>query len=97
MKSTVPTIAQSQSPQAGSGLAAEGTIAGRIVEGIGRRIVAWRNRQSMRELLTFDERQLKDIGLTRVDVEWAMMQSWSVDPSIELNNRRRSSETPIAR
>ena len=92
MKSTVPTIAQSQNPQAGAGLAAEGTIAGRIADLIGRRVAAWRNRQAMRELLTFDDRQLKDIGLTRVDVEGALMQPWSTDPSIELDKRRRGQE-----
>lgn len=54
-------------------------------------IQAWRARRNRREvsdLLRFDDRTLKDIGLTRSDVIGVLSGSAVVDPSIGLRLRR---------
>lgn len=46
---------------------------------------AWRHRRAVRDLLTFDDHMLADIGLTRGDVAAALAtRDWSVDPSTRL-------------
>ena len=45
----------------------------------------WRARKSLRELMYSDDWLLKDIGLTRNEVAWAMSLPLSVNPAEELN------------
>ncbi|MDJ1160012.1 DUF1127 domain-containing protein [Chelatococcus sp. SYSU_G07232] len=45
---------------------------------------AWRNRLAVRNLAEFDDRTLKDIGLTRSDVDGALAEPLFRDPSIAL-------------
>lgn len=48
---------------------------------------ARRGRRELTRLATFDDAMLADIGITRSDVEWALLQPWNVDPSIALAMR----------
>lgn len=45
---------------------------------------AWRNRRQVARLLSFDDRSLRDIGLTRSDVTGALALRASEDPSRRL-------------
>lgn len=59
-------------------------------------IVRWSNRRAIYKLSMLDNRQLRDIGVTRADVIWALSLPRSVDPSLELNNlvqRRRDARS----
>lgn len=54
---------------------------------INRLAVAWRsaqNRRSVAKLLTWDEHQLRDIGITQGDVQSALATPLSDDPSYRL-------------
>ena len=46
------------------------------------------NRRSVNALASWDDRMLKDIGLTRGDLESAIAQPWHRDPSRDLMVRR---------
>ncbi|WP_205042102.1 DUF1127 domain-containing protein [Rhodoligotrophos defluvii] len=71
----------------------------------------WRARQGLKDLLAADDWLLKDIGLTRNEVAWAMRLPLSVNAGEELNriakrgrawrptgrtNRRRDGEAGVA-
>lgn len=45
------------------------------------------NRRAVLQLTELDDRNLKDIGLIRSDVEGALANSWFSDPSIVLSER----------
>lgn len=45
-------------------------------------------RQAFNRLLRMDDRQLKDIGLGRRDLDWALMQDEYADPTEALQHRR---------
>lgn len=62
-------------------------------------VAGWRNRREIVRLATFDDRLLRDIGLTRADVDWALLQPRGVDPSEALAVRveRRRAATRWAR
>lgn len=52
----------------------------------------WSNRRAVYKLSRLDNRQLRDIGLTRADVTWALSLPRDIDPSLELSclvQRRR--------
>ncbi len=48
---------------------------------------AWRSRQELSRLQSFDDRMLKDIGVERSDLDWAKAQPWPVDATIALAGR----------
>ncbi len=52
---------------------------------------SWRNRRSVARLSEFDDHLLADLGLTRGDVEAALSQPFSHDPSVELQRIARDS------
>ena len=61
---------------------------------IGVFLKARRGRREIARLSRYNDVMLKDIGITRSDVEWALMQPWNVDPSLALAmrvNRRNES------
>lgn len=62
-------------------------LAKRILRAIGHAWTVWANRRSIARLAMLDDRYLGDIGLTRSDINWALMQRWPVDTSVELANR----------
>ena len=45
---------------------------------------AWRNRRTVANMRDFDDAQLADIGLSRGDVEIALMAPISTDPTLHL-------------
>lgn len=56
----------------------------------------WSNRRAIYKLSRLDNRQLRDIGLTRADVIWALSLPRDIDPSLELNSlvqRRREARS----
>lgn len=60
----------------------------------------WRARREMARLARLDDRMLRDIGVERADVDWALLQPWSVDPTLVLAERvrsRRASEAWVRR
>jgi uncharacterized protein YjiS (DUF1127 family) len=64
-------------------------------------IRAMANRSSVNTLAAMDDRMLRDIGLTRGDVESALAQPWHKDPSRVLTvrrieNRVRRMSAPVA-
>ena len=62
-------------------------------------LAARRSRREIARLAYSDDAMLKDIGLTRSDVDWALMRHWSEDPSDALADRmnRRRTATRWAR
>jgi uncharacterized protein YjiS (DUF1127 family) len=61
-----------------------GTVTKRIVNAIASAWRAHRNRLEVRQLLEFDDRALRDIGLTRGDVGAALSSGPFEDPSRRL-------------
>jgi uncharacterized protein YjiS (DUF1127 family) len=60
----------------------------------GELLEARRGRRELVRLASFDDDMLADIGVVRSDIEWALMQPWNGDPSLELAmrvNRRKES------
>ena len=65
-------------------------VAARAVgRGAGKTVRALNHRGAVHRLTHLDDRALKDIGLTRGDVEGALAQPLLVDPSRVLADRRR--------
>jgi uncharacterized protein YjiS (DUF1127 family) len=57
---------------------------------LGRRVVAaWRHRNDVAMLASFDERMLRDIGLTRSDLNDALSEPMWRDPTAVLVRRQR--------
>jgi uncharacterized protein YjiS (DUF1127 family) len=54
---------------------------------ISKRLENWRARQSLRELEEAEDWLLKDIGITRNDVSWALSLPLSVNGAEELRKR----------
>ncbi|KAF0230317.1 MAG: hypothetical protein FD175_1639 [Beijerinckiaceae bacterium] len=54
-------------------------------KGVVRIQTAMANRRAAKELLTWDEQALKDIGLTRSDVRGALATSFHTDPTHSLS------------
>ena len=52
-----------------------------------------RNRRAIAQLLEHDDRLLKDIGITRADVEFALGRANSRETADYLTTRRRAPET----
>ncbi|AWN48570.1 hypothetical protein DK419_21270 [Methylobacterium terrae] len=72
-----------------------GRKAGRIVARIVARIVTlWINRRAAYRLAELDDRALKDIGLTRSDVEGVLDLPFRQDPTVPLVHRRRVRRQP---
>jgi hypothetical protein len=62
------------------------------VEILGTAFERWSNRRAIYKLARLEDRILRDIGVTRADVEWALSLPAEVDVSIALNDlvqRRR--------
>ena len=55
------------------------------VKGVVQLHTAMANRRAAKELLNWDARALKDIGLTRGDVRGALAESFSADPTVSLS------------
>lgn len=70
-----------------------------FLKALGRGIELWANRRAIHRLAALDDRYLKDIGVSRGDVHWALSHPWHVDPSIVLSTRveRRKSAARWAR
>lgn len=54
-----------------------------------RILAARRSRAVTQRLLTYDDRMLTDIGITRSDVERALAVAWDGDPAVALAEIRR--------
>lgn len=52
-------------------------------------LTARRSRAVTQRLLTYDDRMLTDIGITRSDVERALAVAWDKDPAVALAEIRR--------
>jgi uncharacterized protein YjiS (DUF1127 family) len=63
------------------------TAVSSALRSIGRAITLWANRRAVYRLATLEDRFLRDIGVTRSDVDWALSQPWRVDPSATLAGR----------
>ena len=60
-------------------------VAMKTLAGLARRIMA---HKQMHELQCLDDHMLKDIGLYRSDLDWAVQQSGRIDPLVALQARR---------
>ena len=60
----------------------------RVARSIAHVWQAYKSRREVSDLLRFDDRTLKDIGLTRSDVIGVLGGSGGVDPSVALRLRR---------
>lgn len=59
-------------------------VARGVLRQIGALSQALANRRAVRHLAEFDDRMLKDIGLSRSEVEGALLSALLQDPSIQL-------------
>lgn len=63
------------------------TAVSNAMKSAARAIELWANRRAIYRLAALDDRYLKDIGVSRADVHWALSHPWHVDPSIMLSTR----------
>lgn len=63
------------------------SVVGFVSEKLGRLFAARRARREIAKLARSHDGLLEDIGLTRSDVDWALMRHWSEDPSEALAAR----------
>jgi len=80
--------ANSEARKSASWKIAARLVASTILDVVGAAFRAIVNRSSVATLSTWDDRMLKDVGLTRGDVDGALSQPWHRDPSRELMVRR---------
>ncbi len=64
-------------------------VGAKLVARLGSLLSAWWNRRQVARLYAFDERILRDIGLTRSDVAGALALPVKEDPSLRLANAAR--------
>ena len=71
----------------------------RLVQRIGRFLEVRRGWREMTRLAQLDDRMLTDIGVSRGDLNWALMQPWGTDPShaLALKIERRKCAAQWAR
>jgi uncharacterized protein YjiS (DUF1127 family) len=70
-----------------------------LIAAIRRRVLAWRNRRCMRQLLTYDDHTLADIGFRRKDLCWALQRPLTTDVAEALRQRRfadQQDRSPVA-
>ncbi|MGX1308601.1 uncharacterized protein YjiS (DUF1127 family) [Amorphus suaedae] len=70
-------------------------MAARVGKTLSAMVRAYRGRRSLRTLIDADDRMLRDIGVTRDDVRWALQAPAGQDPSSLLRIRavsRRAAE-----
>jgi len=60
----------------------------KLIAAIRTRFLAWRNRRCMRQLLTYDDHILADIGFRRKDLCWALQLPLTTDAAEALRQRR---------
>ncbi|MDA7947312.1 MAG: DUF1127 domain-containing protein [Hyphomicrobiaceae bacterium] len=60
---------------------------------VSRFLAARRSRREIKKLAISNDALLKDIGLTRSDVDWALMRHWAEDPSDALAGRMQRRRT----
>jgi uncharacterized protein YjiS (DUF1127 family) len=63
---------------------------------VARIVTLWINRRAAYRLAELDDRALKDIGLTRNDVEGVLDLPFRQDPTVPLAHRRRARRQPPA-
>ncbi|MEC9369628.1 MAG: DUF1127 domain-containing protein [Pseudomonadota bacterium] len=82
--------------EAGRGL---GSWFSALFRQIGRFSELYMSKRSLLLLSRADDRMLKDIGVTRGDIDWALSQPWHVDGTVALAARieRRRSARRTAR
>lgn len=61
---------------------------------VARIVTLWINRRAAYRLAELDDRALKDIGLTRCDVEGVLDLPFRQDPTVPLVHRRRARRQP---
>ncbi|KMO13619.1 DUF1127 domain-containing protein [Methylobacterium platani] len=61
---------------------------------VARIVTLWINRRAAYRLAELDDRGLKDIGLTRSDVEGVLDLPFRQDPTLPLVHRRRARRQP---
>ncbi|MGD9866508.1 MAG: DUF1127 domain-containing protein [Hyphomicrobiales bacterium] len=58
-----------------------------VLQRIGRLAELYASRRALLLLSRADDRLLKDIGISRADVDWARAQPWHVDGTVALARR----------
>ena len=71
-------------PVSGGVYAASTRIAARLLAGVTGLVRTYRHRRQVAALLSWDDRGLEDIGVTRADVQLAIALPVSEDPSFRL-------------
>ncbi|MEL7303832.1 MAG: DUF1127 domain-containing protein [Pseudomonadota bacterium] len=61
-----------------------------IADRVGSALRSYANRRQITKLRALDERGLHDIGLTRADVDRALLTPWYDDPSAALASAQRA-------
>lgn len=66
-----------------------------VTAGLAKAFTIWSNRRAVMRLAGLEDGYLRDIGVCRSDVTWALAQPWYVDPSEALAarvERRRAAQ-----
>ncbi|KAB2849877.1 MAG: DUF1127 domain-containing protein [Hyphomicrobiaceae bacterium] len=63
---------------------AEALARNELVPAIRRVFSNWKARRALKQLRDLDDRMLKDIGVTRIDLEQALALPWSENPALHL-------------
>ena len=64
-------------------------VSTKALTGLARRI---KDHKEMQKLYRLDDHMLKDIGLYRSDLDWAMQQSQRIAPLVALQERRQETQ-----
>lgn len=63
------------------------SVVSRFLKSTGRAIELWSNRRTVHRLAALDDRYLRDIGVSRSDIHWALSHPLNIDPSVMLATR----------
>lgn len=68
-------------------------VLGRLLRIVTIRVTEKKNRKGLSALTDLDDRMLRDLGVTRDEVRWAIQQPLGIDAGAELTRSARANRT----